>query len=53
PSMGTDFFRTIMDDDTRRAFLYECPRNTARQYQPLPLNDIDVSERAKHMDRQL
>ena len=53
PSLGNDFFRTIMDDDMRWAFLHECPRNTARQYQPPPLNDLDVDERTKNVDRQL
>ncbi|KAI8136901.1 hypothetical protein BJV82DRAFT_492648, partial [Fennellomyces sp. T-0311] len=53
PSMGTDFFCSVMDDDTHRSFLHECPRNTARQYQPPPLNNIDVSERTKQVDRQL
>ena len=53
PSMANDFFQTILDDDTRRSFLHQCPRNTARQYQPPPLNDIELSERAKQVDRQL
>ncbi|KAG2215948.1 hypothetical protein INT45_001697 [Circinella minor] len=47
------FFRTILDDETRRSFLYECPRNTARQYQPPPLNNINTSVNTQRIDRQL
>ncbi|KAI8136746.1 hypothetical protein BJV82DRAFT_584278 [Fennellomyces sp. T-0311] len=31
PSMGTDFSRTIVNDDTRRAFLHGCPVSMDRQ----------------------
>ena len=51
--MEQDFFRTTMDDDLRRSFLHECPRNTARQYQPPPLNDINVGPHTQRVDKQL
>ncbi|KAI9248019.1 hypothetical protein BDA99DRAFT_417565, partial [Phascolomyces articulosus] len=53
PSLSQDFFRSILDDDTRRSFLHECPRNAARQYLPPPLNDINTSASAQRIDRQL
>ncbi|KAI9493826.1 hypothetical protein BDB00DRAFT_737838, partial [Zychaea mexicana] len=52
PSLGKDFFRNIMDDDTWRTFLHACPRNTARQYLPPPLNNIDTSARTQRIDKQ-
>ncbi|KAI9495715.1 hypothetical protein BDB00DRAFT_786225 [Zychaea mexicana] len=53
PGMTKDFFRNSLDDDTRRSFLHECPRNTSRQYAPPPLNDIEVSAQGQRIDRQL
>ncbi|CAO3588549.1 unnamed protein product [Absidia cylindrospora] len=50
---GADFFRSPLEDSERRRFLFECPKNTLRQYQPPEPMRIGTSTTAKAHDQQL
>lgn len=48
-----DFFRRPLADSDRRRFLFECPKNSTRQYDPPKINKVQVSATHKHFDATL
>ncbi|KAG2223440.1 hypothetical protein INT45_001746 [Circinella minor] len=53
PFIQEDFFKRPLDDSQRRQFLFDCPKNAVRNYDPLKLNKVTVSASAKHFDSAL
>ncbi|EIE87970.1 hypothetical protein RO3G_12681 [Rhizopus delemar RA 99-880] len=53
PHITEDFFRRPLDDSQCRRYLFECPKNTLRQYDPPKLNAVQLNQQAKLMDTQL
>ncbi|ORE08283.1 hypothetical protein BCV72DRAFT_194381, partial [Rhizopus microsporus var. microsporus] len=53
PFIEEDFFRRPLPDTERRCFLFECPKNTIRAYDPPELNKVDLSGPARCFDTQL
>ncbi|CAO3601306.1 unnamed protein product [Absidia cylindrospora] len=53
PSMTGDFFRSPLDDNDRRRFLFECPKNSLRNYTPPEPMRVATSSVAKATDQQL
>lgn len=53
PYIAEDFFRRPLDDNQRRRYLFECPKNTLRQYEPPKLNSVQLNQQAKLVDTQI
>ncbi|KAG1126747.1 hypothetical protein G6F37_013818 [Rhizopus arrhizus] len=53
PYITEDFFKRPLDENQRRRYLFECPKNTLRQYDPPKLNNVQLSPSAKLVDTQL
>ncbi|ORY90601.1 hypothetical protein BCR43DRAFT_447738 [Syncephalastrum racemosum] len=52
--MDADFFRSKLDDNERRKFLFDCPKNAVRQYEPPTLNRVpSMGDAARKADQQL
>lgn len=53
PHLTADFFRHPLSDADRRKFLFNCPKNSTRNYDPPKLNKVNVSTNHKQFDTQL
>ncbi|KAI8575727.1 hypothetical protein K450DRAFT_260183 [Umbelopsis ramanniana AG] len=53
PSMQKDFFRSPLPDMDRRRFLADCPRNLLRNYQPPPVNSVNMGSLSRKFDTQM
>ena len=53
PFIQEDFFKRPLDDSQRRQFLFDCPKNAIRNYDPPKLNKVTISASAKHFDSAL
>lgn len=53
PSLAKDFFRSPLPDMDRRRFLVDCPRNLLRNYQPPPVNSVNMGTMSRKFDTQL
>ncbi|KAI8137543.1 hypothetical protein BJV82DRAFT_661218 [Fennellomyces sp. T-0311] len=53
PGWEKDFFRHPLPELAQRRFLADFPRNTARNYNPPVLNNVNVNKSAKRTDHQL
>ncbi|ORE00841.1 hypothetical protein BCV72DRAFT_237363, partial [Rhizopus microsporus var. microsporus] len=53
PYIQEDFFKSPLPEADRRRFLFECPKNSLRNYDPPKLNKVRLSSTAKQHDTQL
>ncbi|KAI9468521.1 MAG: hypothetical protein EXX96DRAFT_451051, partial [Benjaminiella poitrasii] len=53
PYTSEDFFKRPLPDADRRRFLFECPKNASREYDPPKLNHVRLSHQAKQFDSHL
>ncbi|KAG1493970.1 hypothetical protein G6F46_004390 [Rhizopus delemar] len=53
PYITEDFFRRPMDESQWRRYIFECPKNVLRDYDPQKLNNVQLSHQAKLVDSQL
>ncbi|CAO3608961.1 unnamed protein product [Cunninghamella blakesleeana] len=53
PFLKNDFFRSPLSDSDRRTFLFDCPKNTLREYDPPKSLKINQSNHAKILDNHL
>ncbi|CEG81014.1 hypothetical protein RMATCC62417_15264 [Rhizopus microsporus] len=53
PLIEEYFFRRPLPDTECRRFLFECPKNTIRSYDPPELNKVNLSGPARRFDIQL
>jgi hypothetical protein len=53
PYLEEDFFRRPLSDSDRRKYLFECPKNSTRQYDPPKINKVNVSSINKQFDTSL
>ncbi|ORE02581.1 hypothetical protein BCV72DRAFT_183097, partial [Rhizopus microsporus var. microsporus] len=52
PFIEEGFFCRPLPDTERRRFLFECPKNTIRSYDPSELNKVNLSSPAGYFDTQ-
>ncbi|KAG1468160.1 hypothetical protein G6F56_004002 [Rhizopus delemar] len=53
PYLEEDFFRRPLSDSDRRKYLFECPKNAMRQYDPPKINKANVSTAHEQFDSYL
>ncbi|KAG2221096.1 hypothetical protein INT45_008617 [Circinella minor] len=53
PFIQENFFKRPLEDGQRRQFLFDCPKNSIRHYDPPKINKVNVSSSAKHYDSAL
>lgn len=53
PYLQQDFFKRPLDENARRRFLFDCPKNSLRNYDPPKLNKVHLNASSKQMDAQL
>ncbi|KAI8876094.1 hypothetical protein K501DRAFT_148180, partial [Backusella circina FSU 941] len=53
PFIEQDFFRRPLLEADRRPFLFECPKNNSRDYEPPKLNKVQMSSSAKQVGSNL
>lgn len=53
PYIQEDFFQRSLTESERRRFVFECPKNVLREYDPPKLNKVPISGTGKRMHNQL
>ncbi|KAG2222336.1 hypothetical protein INT45_009809 [Circinella minor] len=53
PFIQENFFKCPLEDVQHRQFLFDCPKNSIRNYDPPKINKVNVSSSAQHYDSAL
>jgi hypothetical protein len=53
PYIQDDFFKRPLEENDRRRFLFDCPKNTLRNYDPPKLNKVQLNSPHKQFDASL